>query len=224
MQNSALKKLSPAAKLISLLSIIISILIAKSIYLMLLLTTFLIFICILTSEKVNIYVKFIKKILFLLLFITFIYILVLSRGNILSILVFIIKELLICIYIKVFELNINFFELHEAFYKLLLPFKKIDIATYSYDIAMSLYLINKWFESKEVIKERQIFYGKINYNFKNKFLPRIVYTFNQINILNLKLKISNYKVHSEKSSFKSKITIVLFILFLILCIYKEVFL
>ena len=216
--------LIPKAKLISLIFLIFSIVVAKSIYLILFLITLIILLGICLKLSVKEYVKFIRDITIILVIFLASYIIIIREYNIFNILVLICKILMIGILIKQFDSNNNFKELNEALYGILSIFRKKDIDNTCYDISMSLYLIKYFIESKQYIKERQLFYKKRIFGFKYSFFPRVIYTINALEELKFKLKANHYTMMPTKSNFKSKIVIIASFAFFVICIFKEVIL
>ena len=225
-ENSAIRNISPSIKLIILGLLTLCLIVAKSIYLILLIGNFTLLLCILTKQKVNIYVKFIKNI-FLLLFIFIIaYIIILKEYEVLKILIVFYKIINIVLLIKVFILNVNFNELNQAIYSLFFLLRKanIDLKKIAFDITLSLYFINYFISSKEYIKQlKSINFTKEK---KIKFLiaPRIIYSLNMLNKLQLKLKLNHYKLGYERCNLKSVVLLILFVIFFVVCLFKEVIL
>lgn len=225
-RNNFIQKISPSIRILILLILIMSLLLATSIYLILFITVIVLILFIITDKKVKVYVKFLKKTLLLLLFFFLIYIIIFRQSSIISIIFIIYKLIIINILIKIFFLNIEFRSLHQAIYGCLLPFKKtkLDIEMFSLNMTMSIYFIKFLLESNDNIKVIQEINGKRTINIKNYLLPRIVYSINQLEILQDNLRIKFYKLKYKKSNFVSKLLLIIFIIFFVVCIFKEVIL
>lgn len=221
MQNN---EVTLSFKLLILLLLSATILIAKSLYLILFITVFSLIIIILNEKSVNIYINTLKKHAFLLLFIEIIYIIV--CGNIVGSFLFLYKLVLITILIKNIMININFNKLHSAIYTLLIPVLifKIDLGKISFDITESIYFIKYFMESKRIINQLQDFKNKRKYNLKHFWVPRLLYSNNKINLLNVNLEAKFYKLNKEKINIKSYIFLTIFIVIFIIALFKEVIL
>lgn len=222
MQDNFIKKISPIVRIIILLIHILCLLMAKSIFLILFITTLTLILFLITNEKINIYIKTLKKIGLLLLIYIFTYIIMFRYYNALSIVILLYKSIVIVFLIKIFLLNTNFREMHEGIYGLLLPFKRFNIEKFSLTIVMSLYYIKCLSDSFDNVKRAQILCGKRKFNIKNYFLPAIICSINKLNKKEENLKIEFYKLNYKNSNMRSKILLVLFIVLFIVCIIKEV--
>lgn len=225
MQNNFIEKIAPSVRIIILILLMVSLLLAKSIYLILFITSLTLILFIITDKKVNIYVKFLKKTFLLLLFFFIVYIII-FRQNTVSMIIFAYKLIIVDVLIKIFLLNIEFRSLHEGIYGCLLPLKKskIDIEVFSLDVALSIYYIKFLLESTDKIKVAQQTNGKKIINVKNYLIPSFIYSINELEQLQDNLKIKFYKLNYKKANFISKFILILFILLFIVCVYKEVIL
>lgn len=222
-KSDLIRKISPLVKLLILIILIICLLVANSIYLILLLTTFTTILIIISSEKVNVYVKFIKMNIFLLLILLIIYIIIYRECSYFDIIDFIYKEILISTMIKLFSIYTNFDELHEALYGLIRPLKVIDTKRASFNIALSIYLIKFFLESSYKIKKIQTISCNQRNNLYKEFLSRIIYSTQKLDEFELRLKLNFYTLKYKKVDLKSKIILLTFVLFLIVCLFKEVY-
>lgn len=224
MSSNFIIKISPMVRIISLAILIFGLLITKSIYLILFITTLTLLLCLVSGKKVNLYVKAIKNVLPILLIFLLAYIIILKRYDIFSVLLLIYQIINITILIKILFLNINFIDLYEGLYGIFFPVEKmnINIKKLCLDVSLAIYFIKFLIESKENIKFAQKLNGKSTLNIKNYFLPRIIYATNKLDLLKENLKIKFYNFEYKKSNFKSKIVLIIFTIFLILLIFKEV--
>ena len=226
MQNNFIEKISPSIRIIILIILIISLFLAKSIYLILFITTLIFILLIITNKKVNIYVKFFKKTFLLLLFFFIIYIIIFRKYDIVSIVLIVYKLIASNLLINIFILNINFRSLHAGIYGCLLPLKRIknNIEVFSFEIVLSIYFIKFLLESTDKIKCVQLINGKRKKNIKNYFIPSFICAINDLEKLQDSLKIKFYKLNYKKSDLKSKLILIFFIIFFVVCMFKEVIL
>lgn len=226
MQNNFITKVSPSVRLIALLILILTLLLAKSIYLILFITILTLILFVITDEKVNFYVKALKKLSLLLLIFLVAYIIMLKQQNIISIVLFSYKLLVIMVLILILFLNTDFKSMHEGFYGVLLPLKKInlDVEKISLDMTLSIWFIKFLMESKDEIKYSQILKSKKVINIKNLILPCIIYSINKLDILQNNLKIEFYKLKYKRINLRSKILLGMFLMLFVVCLFKEVIL
>ena len=223
-KNNIVNEVSPVARLFVLISLVASLIIAKSIYLVLFISTLILIICIFNSIKVNTYVKFFKNLVFILLIFVIIYIIIVRENSFLQVLVVVYKIIFILIAVKTFEINTSFNELHEAIYGSLLPFRIFNIEKLSFNICIFLKFFKFWFDSKNQLKKLQSEEGNAYLSFDKIIFSRFIYSINNLNKFDLRLKINFYKSKYKKCNFKSRVIILISILFFILCIFKEVIL
>ena len=226
MQNNIIGKITPSIRLIILLILIVSLLLAKSIYLILFITVLTLILFIITSKKVNIYVKFLKKTILLLLFFFLIYIIIFRQHDIINMIIILYKLIIIDMLIKIFLINIDFGSMHKALYGCLLPLKKskINIEMFSLDLTLSIYFMKFLLESNDKIKVIQVLNGRNVKNIKNYLIPRFIYSINELEKLKENLKIKFYNLNYKQSNLSSKLLLVIFVVFFIVCVFKEVIL
>lgn len=223
MQDNIIKKISPIVRLIVAIILILCLLMAKSLYLILFITTFIIFLLVDTDKKVKLYVNITKKIIIILLFILFIYIIMLGKYQLLEILLLVYKTTIITIILAILSANTTFKELHEALYMFFSIFKKNNqISQFTLDLALTFYFIKTLIFSSEEIKERQVLNGKSKIGIKNSILPRLIYSIDKLDQFQENLKINFYKINYNKINLKSKIILTIFLIMFVVCIFKEV--
>jgi len=225
-QNNFITKISPSVRIMLLVLLISILLMAKSIYLILFITTLTVILFIITGKKVNKYVNAFKKIVSLLLFLLFVYIIIFRQYQIISIIIFTYKLLLMSILIEIFILNTDFRSLHEGLYGILLPLKivKLNVENVSLYLTLILYFIKLLIDAKDEIKKRQIMRGKKTLNVISFIISSFIYSKSKLNILQDNLKIKFYKLNYKKVNLRSKIIFFLFLLIFIISIFKEVIL
>ena len=225
MQNNIISKISPTPRIICLFILSISLFIAKSIFLILCITTLTLIFMIITEKKVNIYVNIIKKISILLLFLLIVYI-IMFEYNIFNWLFFIYKLIIITFLFTIFYINTGFNQLHQSIYGCLKPLEKMkmDIEGISFDIVLSLFFLKSLIVNKQRISETQNIYGKKQLNLKNYILPIFINSANELNEFQCQLKIKFYKLSYKKSNIFSKFILIVFLILFILVVFKEVIL
>ena len=221
-KNNFLKIISPSVRLICLIILGISMIIAKSIYLILFITTLILILCIYSKKQVKEYVKSIKNIILVLVFFTILYIIISRNYSIFGIFIFFYKSLAIWIMIKLFDITINFSELHSALYGLLIPFKKLNLEKNCYNIAMSLFFIKNLIISKNYINSIQDFYSKRSIRFKDNLYPRFIYSIDKANKLQESNRINHYTMPKLRLNLWSIAVLIFAIIFFVVCLYKEV--
>ena len=226
MQSNIITRISPSARILVLMILILSLFLANSIYLILFITTLTLILFIITGKKVNLSVNTIKKVILFLLFFLIIYIIIFRQYNIVSNGILLGKMIIIVVLVQILFLNTSFSELHSGIYGILKPLKRrnFDIEKISLDVTLSIYFINFLMESKNEIKKFQQINGIKRRNIKNFVLPRIFYSINQLDNLQSDLKVKFYKLNYKKVNIFSKIILILFILLFSICIFKEVML
>ena len=222
--NNLIKGTSPVIRLLIFIMIVFSLVIAKSLYLVLFITSFVLILCMITPLKANEYVKSFKKYSFVLLILYIIYIIISKEYRMLNMLFIGYKIIVIFILTKVFAKNTSFDEMHEAIYGVLFPLRKFDLEKVSFDLLLSFSLLKIFFDSKikvqELIKQKEI----NRFNIIKIFKIRIIDTVKNFESLQDRLKLNFYKVKYKKSNLKSKFILALSIMFFIICIFKEVIL
>lgn len=222
MLSNIANKISPCIKLILMLMMITMILLAKSLYFVLFLTCLIIIEVIIFERKVKLYVKVLKKLILFLLILLIIYILIMEQSNYLFIILFLYKMLLIIILVTNFVLFTRFDDIHQNLYYLFRPLKilGIDVNHISFQISLSISFLRFLLTSKEEIEKINL----VGTRQKNKLLvvESIVYSTNKLEKLEENLKIKQYKLNYSKTNLFSKIILILYVLLLILCVFKEV--
>lgn len=221
-----LNKIHPFTIFICFISLIIMIIVAKSLYLILFLTSFILYIMLSLDINIKDYLKVLLTYKVELIIFFIIYILLFKIFNFIDIIYLLYKLIIILFLIMIFISSITFVDLNLIIYYLFYPLKKtkINIENMSYDCSMSLYLIKKFFESKnQLLFIRKNLYKK-NPNIIDRFSSRVVYSIGEIYKFSDSLKLSFYKITKQKLNLKSKIISLLFVILLIISIIKEVIL
>lgn len=221
-KNTIFGKIHPTASLISIILIVLCLFIAHSIYLILTISSLVLIVFMFFNIKTIDFVKFLKNRIILLLIFLITYIIIIGEYNYLNILLFFIKLVVTFLIIYIFEFGLDFHLLNEAIYGFLLPIKKTNINQISYDISMSLFIIKLWFDSKEIIKNNQTFLQQRTIGLDKFFSLRTIVLVKEIKKLQLRQKLNKYTLKYNKIDLKSKICILTFILFFIVCIFREV--
>lgn len=221
MQNNVFNKINVSTRILILLLLSSSILIANSIYLMLFMSIFFIILFILTNKSVKSYMKLLKNIKFLLLFIFITYIIIFR--NVLNGLFFTYKIILIILYVKQFTLTVNFQNLNNGINSLLKPMK---LDKFSYDILIFIYFVTFYIISKEQVFTNYSGAKKEYYTFSLKYnvFPRIFLAVSKINMLESSLKLKFYKKDYENNSMLSNIVLSIFLLLFMVIVLREVIL
>ena len=107
-----------------------------------------------------------------------------------------------------------------------LPIKKlnVNIEKFSLELVLSIYFIKFLFMSNQQIQLSKELNGKKGFDFKHRLLTSIIYSVNRLEILQNNLKIQFYQLNYNKINIRSKVILVLMIIFFIICIFKEVIL
>lgn len=226
MQSKFIENIPVCVRIIIVFLMILTLFIAKSIFLILMITVLILIIIILMNKSVKIYIKMFIKLLLYLLFIVVAYIIISRNVN--GILILIYKLALILCLIKCFVLSVNFSTLNNGIYSLLIPFNKFKIfrnsEKISFNITSCLYFIIYLFNSDETVIKFQDINNKRKYGIKNYFIPRLSIAIYQINKLQTNLELKFYKAKVEKLNFKSIILLLLFVILFATSIFKEVIL
>lgn len=222
MLNRVFKDVTPSIKIISLLILIFIILVAKSIYLIIFISILTLIILINLGYGVKPYVQFIKNILCCLLFWTLIYIII--YRNIIGVILFSYKLVLITLLIRSFAFNLNFSTLDSGIYGILRPLKKFDTKKLSYNISIYLCFIKYLIYSKEDIKCMQSKKLINKYSIKYYLFPRILFCTNKIKEKDMNLVLNHYTTHLEPINFISILTLIISICMFISVLVKEVIL
>ena len=225
MQNNIISKISPSVRMICLFILSISLFMAKSIFLILFMTTLTLILMVISGKKVNTYVNIIKKVVILLLFFLIIYI-IMFEYNTFNWLIFAYKLIIVTTLFSIFYFNTNFSQLHQSIYGCLKPLEKmkIDVEGISFDIVMALFFLKSLNDNKQKVNETQKMYGKRQLNLKNYILPIFINSANELEELQCNLKIKFYKLSYRKSNVFSKLILIVFVILFILVVIKEVIL
>ena len=225
MPNNIISKISPTVRIICLFILSISLFLAKSIFLILFITTLTLVLMVIMGKKVNKYVNIIKKLAILLLFFIIVYI-IMFEYNIFNWLIFAYKLIVVTLLFTVFYLNINFNQLHQSIYGCLKPLEKIkvNVEGFSFDITVALVFIKYLISNSEKILETQGQCGKRKINLKNYILPTFINSVNELNELQCHLKAKFYKLSYRKNNKFSKFILTVFIVIFVCVIFKEVIL
>ncbi|MBQ2947152.1 MAG: hypothetical protein IJE04_04820 [Bacilli bacterium] len=225
MQNNIINRISPTVRIICLFILSISLFMAKSIFLILFITTLTLILMLITEKKVNIYVNMIKKIAILLLFFLIVYI-IMFEYNTFNWLIFIYKLIIIILLFVAFYLNTSFEQLHQAIYGCLRPLEKmkINVEEFSFDIIIALFLMKSLIKNRQKILHIQKIYGKKQLNLRNYILTIFINSANQLNELQWHLKIKFYKLTYKENDGFSKFILILFVVLFIFVVFKEVIL
>lgn len=224
LNNKLLSNVTNSTKLIILILLIMITVFAHSLYLLIFLTLLVIYLSIIEKATVKEYVSLIKNISYWLILLGVSYIII--CRNILFLLLFIYKILLIVCLISLYLKKITFYKLNNSIYTLLTPLEKLKVNTQkiSYNLTYFIMFIITWNKSKAVIKNIQLKSGYKSYNFKNYFLPRMFYSSNKLCEINNTLKVRYYQNHKENVNLESIILTMIFLLIFIIAIKKEVIL
>lgn len=224
MQNKFVKNIKSSVKILIILLIIFTLIIAKSIFLLSFITVLSLIILILLGNSVNKYVEFIKKIFIWLLFIVIMYIIIFRNVNGLSI--FMYKLILSIILIDNLLWSLNFGELHSGIYAIIYPLKRFNInrEQLSYRISLNLIFVCRFIRSGNRIEKMQLLRNKRNCGMKYFIIPKLLDSINYVDELDESLKLKFYRLRIKKVNIKSVFLLMLFIVLFILALFKEVIL
>ena len=225
MQNNIFSKVNVFTRLLVLLLLILSIFIAKSVYLLIFLTLLCVLLILLTKKSVKFYIDSIKNVKFWLLFIFIAYIII--CRNILVSFVFTYKVVLVILIVKQFYMTVNFYTLTDGIMTLF-NFIGIKLKSdkISYNIVSFIYFINIYIKTKKEIFNKYDDDKKIKYQFSFKYnvYPRIFLTMSKMERFESSLKIKFYKPSLEEKNIESKIVLLTFLVLFITVVLKEVIL
>ena len=225
MQNNIFSKVNVSTRIIVLLLLVLSIFIAKSVYLLIFLTLLCVLLILLTKKSVKFYIDTIKNVKLWLLFIFIAYIII--CRNILVSFAFLYKVVLVIIIVKQFSMTVNFYTLTDGIMTLLnfigIKFKSDKI---SYSIVSFIYFINTYIKTKKEVFNKYNSEHKLKYQFSFKYniFPRTFLTMSKMEKLESSLKLKFYKPKSEEKNLHSKIILFIFLILFITVILKEVIL
>lgn len=224
MLNELFKKITAFSRLVSIVLISLTLLLAKSIYLIIFITILLIIDILLTNIDIKYYFRFLKNILIWLAFILLIYILMLGMSF--KAVVFIYKLILILLFIQSFLLKTNFDKLNYAIYKILrsLEFLKVNVNSLSYNIALYIELVKIIDKNGNEIKKSLQFYGLKSSGVKHFIIPVIMKSLNDVNDFENNIKLKMYERKVENQNWCSDIIMIIFAMIFMIAIFKEVIL
>lgn len=223
MQSNAFDKVNVSTRMLILLMIVLGILIAKSIYLIILLTLLFVFVFLLTNKSVKFYIDLIKNVKLWLLFVFIAYIIIFR--NVVHSFIFTYKILLVLLYVIQFNLTTTFSDKTNAIKTLIKPMNKVfDTDQISYNIVVFIYFFFTYINSKQEIFKKYNKEEKIIYSFslKHNILPRFLFTVSKISELESSLKLKFYRPRFEKKLKSSNTILVFVLLFFLMIVFKEV--
>ena len=224
MRNKFLDNVLTSVKIIVLFLLIVTICVAKSIYLILSVIVLEIIIMLILSKSVKEYILFIKKNIFWLLIFLVTYIL--FFRDILGLITLTYKMILIIILVKLFINMISFESLNSAIYTFITPLKlfKIDVEDCSLNISLSIYFIICFYQSSDYIAKIKRISNKNKSFIKYSLISRILFAQDSVDNKKINLNLKFYSVRKENLNIKSLLLLLIFIAIFIMTIYKEVIL
>ena len=174
-------KITSFTKFMILLFLVLTLMIAKSLYLIILFTIFISIILILVNYNVNKYKNMLKNVIIWLLFVGIIYIIV--YGLSLNLLLVLYKTILIFILLDIFSSITTFDQLNSALYVILSPLKLFnkDVYNISFKLTLDILFIKKIISFDNKILEFQTLKNKYKYNVKNlSFMLFLVAIFKEV--------------------------------------------
>lgn len=225
MQNNVFNSVNVSTRLIVLLLFILSIFIAKSMYLLIFLTLLCLIFIILTRKSVKFYIDSIKNVKFWLLFIFITYIII--CRNVLVSLMFIYKILIVIVIVKQFCMTVNFCTLTNGIMTLLNFIGiKLKIDKISYNIVNFIYFVNIYIKTKNEIFNKYDSEKKLKYQFSFKYniFPRVFLTMSKMEKFESSIKLKFYKPKLEEKNLQSKIVFFVFLVLFVTVVLKEVIL
>lgn len=224
MQGNLINKIHPFIRFCCFVIISIMLLISKSLYLTLFLTTLIFLLALKSDTFIYEYIKkiYLYKVLLIIIFALVIYLF--KIFNIFKIALTLYKILLIFTLINIFILNSSFEDINLLFYYILKPLNrlKINIEKLSFDLTISLYFIKEIFSSKNHINKLKNQFYKKNSLIIDTISSRMIYSINEISKFEHSLKMSYYKINKIRIDLKSKIVFIIFNLLFIISIIREV--
>ena len=223
MQNNIFSKVNVSTRLTVLILLVISVFIAKSIYLLIFLTILSLLFIILTNKSVKFYIDSIKNVKFWLLFIFITYIII--CRNILTSFAFMYKVLIVVLIVKQFCMTVNFCTLTNGI-TTILNFVGIKLKSdkISYNIVSFISFINIYIKTKKEIFHKYDSENRLKHQFSFKYniLPRVFLTMSKMEEFESSLKLKFYKPKLEQKNLESKITLLIFFALFIVVVLKEV--
>lgn len=223
MQNNIVNQINSSTRILILLICCLITIIAKSIFLLIFISLFLIILMVLTEKSVKFYLNFVKEFNLLLLFIFIAYIILF--GGIYNSFIAVYKAVLVIFFIRQFILTMNFQKFSNGMMTIINPIENSKLEKIVYDVLIFIYFILYFINSKKQILRK---YSKNNMSFslslKYNLLPRIFLSMTKTKQLESSLKIKHFKASIEKKNKLSTITLYIFITIFMLVILKEVIL
>lgn len=217
-KNNIINKISPAVRLTCLLLLAASIIIARSIYLILFLTSFILELIIYLnyiSRENFIKVKNTYLLTFTLLIMC---LLLLVKVDVYTFIIWSYKFILLTGVALIFVGNFDFKDMQSAIYGIIKRIGTAHAEKTSYNIAMAVKFIEYYFESKRIVKSLYYFNGKHGF----KISLYIMHSANKLLQFENQLKADYYRLKYQKTDLRSLIILILFLICFIICIIKEV--
>ncbi len=217
-------KITSFTKFMILLFLVLTLMIAKSLYLIILFTIFISIILILVNYNVNKYKNMLKNVIIWLLFVGIIYIIV--YGLSLNLLLVLYKTILIFILLDIFSSITTFDQLNSALYVILSPLKLFnkDVYNISFKLTLDILFIKKIISFDNKILEFQTLKNKYKYNVKNYLIPKLMYITKYVKQTEENLILNFYVIKKEKMNIKSILVLNLSFMLFLVAIFKEVIL
>lgn len=225
MQNNIITKVNVSTRLTVLLLLVLSIFIAKSVYLLIFLTLLCVILILLTKKSVKFYIDSIKNVKYWLLFIFIAYIII--CRNILVSFVFMYKVMLVILNVKQFSMTVNFCTLTDGVMTLLNFIGiKLKSEKFSYNIVSFICFINAYMKTKKEIFSKYDSEKKLKYQFSFKYniFPRVFLTMSKMEKFESSIKLKFYKPKLEEKNLQSKIVLFVFLVLFVTVVLKEVIL
>ncbi len=219
MQNN---KITSFTKFMILLFLILTLMIAKSVNLIIFFTIFTLIVLILVNYSVKKYKELLKNIIIWLLFIGIIYIIIYGVG--LNLLIVLYKTILILILIDVFFSITTFDQLNSALYTILSPIKILnkDVESMSFNLTLDIIFVKELLTFDNKIFEIQTLKNKYKLNIKNYLIPRLMYIVSYVKQIKENLILNFYVIKKERMNVKSILILNLFFMLFLLAFFKEV--
>ena len=224
MQQKLINKLNVSSKILILFLILCTLLVSKSIFLIMFITVLIIFILVLSEKNVKLYVDTLKESIFWLFFFGIVYIIIFR--DILGLIVFLYKMMIIIVLIVNFMESLSLDKLADGIYSLIEPLIIVfpNLKQTAYEIAYYIYFGWLLINSGNKIKKLQLLKNRQQVNLKYYLLPRLFFATSGIKKIDDSLKLSFYKVKKENKNFVSLALVLLFVILCITAVFKEVIL
>lgn len=215
-------KITSFTKFMILLFLILTLMIAKSLYLIIFFTIFILIILILVNYSVKKYKELLKNIIIWLLFVGIIYIII--YGISLNLLLVLYKTILIFTLLDIFSSVTTFDQLNSALYTIFSPLKILnkDVENISFKLTLDIIFIKKLLTFDDKIFEFQTLKNKYKYNIKNYLVPRLMYVTKYIKQIEENLVLNFYVIKKERMNIKSILVLNMFFIFFLVALFKEV--